>query len=213
MFRNLANKPQPLSVNEQALAHMQEKYGEPFTYAAPTGDSLTGTRQFYATCNSLPGKWVLVQVNDYKTDHKTFLDNYLAVQYESAVAEHFRSIGEEIFGEAIVHYEASNLSVSADLPADTSFEEYYADRSAYMIVTVEIKESNYSSRQQLEEMISQIQTSRGTVMVIGVVVPDALYGTLDYQGLNRLRIQKKQIDSVYLEISNGIIVTRWPEEG
>ena len=43
-------------INQQAIDQLEAKYGEVFAYAAPCGDSTTGTREFFVTCNSFPGQ-------------------------------------------------------------------------------------------------------------------------------------------------------------
>lgn len=212
MFNNLTKTEKTPNVNDQALAHMEEKYGEPFIYADATGNSMTGTRKFFATCESLPGKQVLVQINNYKEENKTFLDNYLAVKYEETVKDYFHGCAAEVFGEANVYYEAHILSVSSDLPAETSFEEFYADESTLIVVMIELKESSYSSRQQLEDMLAKIMNSQGEVLITTVVVEDALYGTLDRRSLNIMINNKEQVDSVYAKIKNGAMQVVWTKE-
>ena len=73
-------------VNEAALEQMERRYGEKFTYEGPYGNSMGGTRQFMASCESLDGL-VLVEAENFRKGPVTYRDNYLAVQYREETEE------------------------------------------------------------------------------------------------------------------------------
>lgn len=199
--------------NELALLHMQEKYAEKFSYIAPWGDSMTGMREFLATCDSLPGQTVLVQVENFKGEHPIYRDNYLTVKYQAQTKDYFRRVAADIFGDAIVHYEASKLSVSSDLDAGTSFDTFYADSTTLIGVFIEIKESNYSSQKQLDEFFAKLNLSQGQIKVNVVVVNDSVYGTLDRRELNLLCYRGEEVAFAYAEIQAGVLQIDRNEEG
>jgi hypothetical protein len=77
-------------INDIALAHMEQKYGEKSEYAAPWGDSMSETREFIARCDSLQDQDILVQIENYRQKEKIFRDNYLAVKYRENTITFFR---------------------------------------------------------------------------------------------------------------------------
>lgn len=199
------------NANELALLHMQEKYGEEFTYGAPWGNSMTGTREFLAFCNSLPGKPVLVQIEDFKSDTPVYKDNYLEVKYQQDVQDYFKNIAADVFSDAIVHYEPSRLSVSDNLTKDTSFAAFYGDSTTFLVVYVEVNETNYSSEAQFADFFSRLAGSEGDVMVSVIVVKDEVYGTLKQSDLNLLTHRKEDVASAYAEMKNGQFQFDLPE--
>lgn len=201
-----------LDVNELALLHMEEKYGEKFTYAAPSGNSMTGTREFLTFCESLPGKTVVAQIENYKTDTPIYKDNYLEVLYEKDTISYFKKVADEVFGENIVHYEVSNLSVSSNLSKDTSFKSFYEDPSTFIVAYVEVKESEYNSNKQFEEFFTQLNSSNGSIMVSVIVVKDSMYGTLELDDLKLLPYKEQDIASIYGETINGSFQYELPKE-
>lgn len=199
--------------NDLALAYLEEKYAEHFYYLAPWGDSMTGTREFLTTCDSFPDQPVLVQVENFKSDAPVCRDNYLAVKYQAETAAYFQCTAAEIFGDAIIHYEASNLCVSSDLGKDTSFDAFYQDPTAYMVVYVEIKGSNFTSQAQFAQFFSALNGSQGEIMVRVIVVNDENYGTLDADALNLLPYEGKAVADAFAMTENGSFRYEPSEEG
>lgn len=211
--RQNENNDNAASTNDLALAYLEEKYGETFTYAAPWGNSMTGNREFLTTCDSLPGQAVLVQVENFKDDEPTYKDNYLEVKYLIDTTEYFRDAAAEVFGDAIVHYEASKLSLSSDLSKYTPFDSFYQHPTTYMVVYLEIKQSNYTSPDQFALLFSKLKESQGQIKVRVIVVKDDIYGTLDTNALNLLPYEGKAIADAFAETENGSFQFDLSEEG
>ena len=125
------------SVTDAALEYMEKKYGEPFTYAAPWGESYSGTHQLMVTCESLTGR-VLVEIENYREEGEVFRDNYIAVKYAQETLDLFQSYVDQEFGEGRVFYEVNPRGLSEDLPADATLEEYLADSRAPLAKFVEV---------------------------------------------------------------------------
>ena len=207
----IESEPTP-SITEQALSYLQEKYAEEFTYAAPWGSSMSGSREFLATCSSLPGQTILVRIADFDSDDKTFSDNYLAVKYQQDTIRYFEDRACEFFTEARAFHEAGTNSLSAVLGAGTALDDYLMDASTEITIMVEVKASTVRSADQVQAMIDTLPMTSGKIMLTLVAVDDELYGTLDRSGLNILMSRGEDYYSLYVEISDGAARIDWPGE-
>lgn len=198
------NEPKP-NANELALAYMEEKYGEPFTYLAPWGNSMSGNREILVTCASLPEQQILVQVENFKSDEAIYRDNYHAVKYQEEVINFFQTTAAETFGTVNAFYVPSKQGLSADLPADASFENYYADASTVLPVMLEISNSNFTDASAIESYLNTISDVKGRISVSFVVVQDDIFGTLDHNGLHDLIVKKQEVYSALGTILNGTV--------
>ncbi|MDE5590689.1 MAG: hypothetical protein K2J60_16375 [Acetatifactor sp.] len=116
--------------NDAALQYMEQKYGEKFEYVAPWGDSMTGNHELLVSCESLTGKDILVKISNYKSENRVFQDNYLAVKYCEETVGFLSQCANEVFGDSKIDYNVAKHALSPELPADASFEEYFADEGA-----------------------------------------------------------------------------------
>ena len=182
MFKT--HKENTPSVNQLALGYLEEKYGEPFTYAAPWGSSYSGTRAFLVTCESLPGLSVLVQVENYNSENPVYSDNFLAVKFEAQTREFFREHSEGIFGQVNVFYEASKFSLTGAGEGNLDFPAFQARENNEIDVLVEVKAPITAS--QLQTLAESIAPFRGNVTVTVIAVDDATFGTLTRKDLNAL---------------------------
>lgn len=167
-----------LDVNEEALLRLKNKYGEEFEYAQPWGNSMSGTRQFLAKCNSLD-ELVLVQIENYKTENKVFKDNYIAVRYKQNVINFLQEKANETFGEANVFYEVTRDGLPETLGADATFEEYF--KVADILFRLEVNESNYNSTEQIKKFANAVYDKVPLGKLTGsiMVMPEAEYGIYD----------------------------------
>jgi len=168
-------------VNTIAIKRMEKKYGEKFTYSQPWGNSLSGTRRFLVTCDSLPGKQVLVEIENYREEDKIFRDNYLAVKYEDETVAFFKGFVDQVFGESVAFYTAAYKGLSPELTADASLEDFLADSRSLITVRIAIKESKYTSKEQLNVVADSIVSvcNADSIGVIIMVVKDDRYDGLD----------------------------------
>ena len=193
------------NANELALAYMEEKYGETFTYLAPWGNSMSGTREILVTCDSLPGQQILVQVENFKTEQKIYRDNYHAVKYQDEVIDFFKTTAADTFGAVNVFYTPSKIGVSTDLPADASFDAYYSDAATVLPVTIEIAGSRFTDSSAIENYLYSISQTQGHISISFIVVQDDIFGTLDENGLFDLVTQKNEVYSTLGTILNGTV--------
>ena len=200
---------QRMGVNELALLHMEQKYGEKFEYSEPWGDSLSGTRRFLAICKSFPNEKVFVQIENYRDDSKIFSDNYLAVKYYNETVDYFQIRANSIFGEAKIYYSVNKEGLSPSLAANASLNEFLAD-TPYLVVMIEVKESIFTSREQVGKLVEIIGENLPYYCLTIIVVDDSIYGTLDRNSLDDLitSMQFEQCGDIR-RLEGNVQVNKW----
>ena len=174
---DIFNNETKVNVNELALEYMEQKYGEKFEYKAPTGSSYTGNRTFLATCESFGDQTVVVQVVNYKTDERQFRDNYLEIKYADRMFDYLSQIVNNQFGESKIYYGTVGRPLSADLPANATFEEYIMDPSGTINAIFVVKKSDYKDMNQLSEIMETITSdcAAGRMSIVLLVIEDSKY--------------------------------------
>jgi len=126
-----------------ALNYMEEKYGETFSYVSPWGSSSEqhGTKKIMVQCGSLPGDILVQGIPD--GDGYIFSDNYLAVKYRQEMSNAIQSVADGVFDASRVFYEVQTQTLSADLPADASFDAYSRDAQTRAFAAVAVPESAF----------------------------------------------------------------------
>lgn len=170
------------NINTVALEYMEQKYGEPFEYVGPWGNSMSGTHELLARCDSLQEP-VLVEIENYREDDKVFRDNYIAVKYKQQTADLLQECAESVFGEANVYYEVRKIVMSDGITADATFEDYLADTSGPLAAFIEVKGSSFSDRSEAELIGRSILEHIASFDVMLVAIEDSVYGTLDRDGI------------------------------
>ena len=188
------------NIDEIALEYMEEKYGEKFEYSAPCGNSYTGTRTFFATCESLDDFRILVQIDNYKEDNRVFRDNYLSGKYIEETRAFFKEIGDEGFGECRVFYSPFGKALSERLPADAPFEQYLSDKESAFTVLYIINEKNYTDSKQLSDIAGRIASSvnADTLNILLTVVTESEYPVIDEETARNNVVARKFVDCVRL---------------
>lgn len=184
MLNKLFNQSKTRNANELALSYMEKKYGEPFAYAAPYGNSLSGIKEILVTCDSLPEQKVLVQVENFESNERVFRDNYLAVKYTEETIAFFKECAAEQGLNANVFYRATEDGQSENLKADASFEEFLADGRSEMVVLLEVRASEYTNQAQVDAVIQKMAATCGCMAITVLVMDDEIYGTMDRDALN-----------------------------
>ena len=198
-------------VNTLALEYLEEKYGEPFEYSAPAGDSMTGTRSFLARCDSLP-EAVFVEVENYREDDRVFLDNYIAVKYKQETVDFLRDCAVSEFGEANVFYEVKQSGLSASLPADAGFTDFLSDGGVPLIATIEVKDDGTDYKGAAEKMAQRIaETGAQFRVILAVVAPDE-FGVYDEDELGDKMVMGETVDSARLIHTDGSVQVTWVGE-
>ena len=176
-----------VNINNQALAYMEAKYGEPFTYVGAAGDSLSDTHKLLVSCQSMPEKKVLVEIEQFRSENPVFMDNLLAVKYEQKTRDFLLECAVHVYGEADVFYTATEEGQSPKLSGDASFSEFLADTRVPLIAAIEIKDSSRTSDTQSEELGRLLSASGANIYITLVAVDDNEFGTLDREALNEKR--------------------------
>ena len=197
------------NINDVALNHLERKYGGKFEYNSPWGNSMSGTRSFLVTCDSLPEKQILVQIENFQNDDFEIRDNYLAVKYELETIDYLSSIANQVFGEAIVFYDLAFQTLSADLNATASFHEYLADTRVPLHIMFEVKLSGFSSKDQALLLADLIASNGSYFRISLVVVSDDIYGSHDSVSLEKLMAQDGFEHCAKIDRLDGNIEIRW----
>lgn len=196
-------------INTLALEYMEQKYGEPFEYAAPTGDSMSGTHALLVRCQSLP-EAVYVEVENYrKPAERVFRDNYIAVKYKQETIDFLLEYAKAKFSEANVFYSVVRSGLSLDLPADAGFERFLKDSSVLLYATLEVKDDGGSYRELAEKMANQITETGTRFRIILVVVAPDDFGVYTEDELGDQIDMGKNIDSARLTNEDGSLQITW----
>lgn len=173
MSNKQENKPQKLTLKEQVLVHLEEKYSEPFSYVGPAGDSFgKDYKEMRVSCESMPGKEIYVIAENLDTDNIVIRDNYLSYKYEDETRSFFQKAFNDEFGECVVIYNVKKHAQSADLDANASFDEYLKDDGDFRIVYIAIPQSGFESREQVEMLLKQLGTYCGKAKIYANVIED-----------------------------------------
>lgn len=200
------------SSNDLAIQYMEEKYGESFTYASAWGNSLYGNHELLVSCDSLP-ELVLVEIEDYRSEDRVFRDNYLAVKYADQTQQFIQDSANAVFGYAKVHYHVTRTGLSETLPTNVSFEEYLADQRAELLPLIEVPQSNFSSREQLFQMLDTL-TKYGTLYYGQVViVEDDNFGKFSEDELETQMTTGEILGFNFKNLPNGTGIREWTEDG
>jgi hypothetical protein len=128
--------------NDGALAYMEEKYGEKFTFIkSEVGMSFSNTRYVYVSCESLPGKEIVVTVVREKGNIETYRDKYMNVYFEDSVDEYISSIANNYFDEFTYRFAIMGTSVLTTYLGMT-FDEYLKKEPHYIFGRVKIEDTS-----------------------------------------------------------------------
>ncbi|MDR2670383.1 MAG: hypothetical protein LBC26_01510 [Oscillospiraceae bacterium] len=200
------------NINGAALAYMEQKYGERFAYAAPYGDSMTGTHQLLVTCASLPDESILVRVENYRRDDKVFLDNYLAVKYRGDTAAFLQSSADQVFGDATVFYDVDMQALSPELSANATLDDFLADTRVPLNVMVEVKAES-TAYKDLAQQFADLLAVKGSHYYLSIVFVDGdKYDVTDSKALEQLMVSGEYSHCAKITRLGDEIKVRWLEE-
>lgn len=196
------NKPKQ-NVNELALEYLERKYCEKFEYVQPAGNSMTGTRNFIASCAH---GHVLVQVDNFKDeDARVFRDNHIAVKYEEKMRNFIKEISDKEFTESKAFYDAPEHALSEDLPGDATFEQFLADPETSISAVIAVKYSDYSDNDQLKAIVEAISASSAAQRINLHIhmVEDSEFITFDNHTHDETILAKKYIKYAHFYRENN----------
>lgn len=200
-------------INEYVLSYMEQKYGEPFTYAGASGNSMTGTHELYVSCESLPDQRIKVVVDDYAGDTRTIRDNYLQYKYDDAIRAILEEAIERVFSDYVLYYAPTDAVPEEELMADATVEEVFNDAGTMLNVKVEVRSSELASIEKAEQCMTAIEGYMAQYYFVFVSVDESDFGQYTNEELNELLNEGAfEYSAVFTRI-NGNVRASWYEGG
>ena len=147
-------KPKKGGASAGALAYMEEKYGEPFAYAKAWASSTPQKRQILVSCESMPGKEILVVI-DIAGKVESYRDNFMDVYFRPQTTEFFSEIARKYFDDFTIFVNDVRAPSEVSISFDTEFEEYIKNEKHPMIVNMDIADTNADS---VIEFLNELKT-------------------------------------------------------
>ena len=139
------------------VKYLENKYDDKFEYYETYGGTLFDSdswKKFICTSEKYPGKHILVI---YDVNHDAYHDNYFEIKYAHQVDGLIDSMLSEVFGDDpyyFIHYEGEGISgLTEQYDADTTFEEYIADKNHNLTAYIKSDKSNEEVESKIEEQI------------------------------------------------------------
>ena len=139
------------------VKYLENKYDDKFEYYETYGGTLFDSdpwKRFICTSEKYPGKQISVI---YDVNHDAYHDNYLDIKYAHQVDELIDSMLLEVFEDDpyyFIHYEGEGISgLTEQYDADTTFEEYIADKNHNLTAYIKSDKSNEEVESKIEEQI------------------------------------------------------------
>ena len=139
------------------VKYLENKYDDKFEYYETYGGTLFDSdswKKFICTSEKYPGKHILVI---YDVNHDAYHDNYFEIKYAHQVDGLIYSMLSEVFGDDpyyFIHYEGEGISgLTEQYDADTTFEEYIADKNHNLTAYIKSDKSNEEVESKIEEQI------------------------------------------------------------
>jgi len=133
---DLSNIP----VNE-ALAYMEEKYGEKFEYIGSGGGlSVPGSRNILVSCESLPGSEILVTIES-KGNEKVYYDNFMEHYFKEPLKNYLSNIAKNYFDEFTFSVGMGGTSIGSTYPG-MELDEYLHNEHHFIRGNIKIGESD-----------------------------------------------------------------------
>ena len=130
----------PKTVNDAALAHLEQKYGEPFEYVSAWGSRYTtpGERRILVSCASLPDEKILVVIKG-EGNTESYSDDYMGYYYAPYATDYIQQVADNTFGVCTVKVSSILSSADEDVtPNTTSLDAYIHDQIHTVVGTLTI---------------------------------------------------------------------------
>lgn len=127
------------------VEYLENKYDDEVRYFKSYANTKENPRKVYQCVSkkNYPGEKILVI---YDTRADAYWDSYFDIKYAHQVDELIDSILSEVFGDDpyyFIHYEGEGISgLTEQYDADTTFEEYIADKNHNLTAYIKSDKSN-----------------------------------------------------------------------
>ena len=138
------------------VEYLENKYDDEVRYFKSYANTKENPRKVYQCVSkkNYPGEKILVI---YDTRADAYWDSYFDIKYAHQVDELIDSILSEVFGDDpyyFIHYEGEGISgLTEKYDADTTFEEYIADKNHNLTAYIKSDKSNEEVESKIEEQI------------------------------------------------------------
>ena len=209
-----------------AIAVLEERYDESFKYAGGSGnsDSMSGTKKFYVSCDSMPEAKIYVCMrvtkqaknglfitqDDYLDPSVVITDNYLMYKYQDDIYALLEDGISQKFSAYEIFFEPTNATPENPMSADTSLEEMLDDSETWISALVEVRGSELGSLEQAQKAVSTISDHGCSYAISFVAVEDNLCGTLSLEELQDCLRFENYVNYVILSQGrNGYTQADW----
>lgn len=146
----------------------------------------------------------------YKKTNDEFYDNYVAVKYDKQMREFLNNKVNTYFSKEInLHYSMNKESVSQDVSADASFDDYVKESNAKVSFILEIKESSYSSDEQIKKLADELNNVGLSYHFRVIVINDKEFGKYDSTELSSKASFLEFDKSAIVSNENDEVNIRW----
>ena len=182
-------KPKKGGASAGALAYMEEKYGEPFEYARAWASSTPQKRQFLVSCESMPGKEILVVI-DIANKVESYRDNYMDVYFRPQTTEFFSEIASKYFDDFTLVVADVRAPSGEGISFDTEFEEYIKNENRPVSADIMIDDTHIDTILEfLDELkILEIRFTIG----IDITSVDEGYTARYFQGYDEIYLVRRK---------------------
>jgi hypothetical protein len=183
---NMSNGEQ--SVRDAALSHLEQKYGGSFEFVSPFGASHVSpgvTEMLFKRQSSTDN--ILVSVNRENNDLE-IRDNYLAVIYRQETTDFIKSIADELFVASVVFYEVTMFTLSPELTAESTFEEYITHIDSSIDAVVAVSSEGFNE-QMVEAFAKRFQEKNIRATFNFVAIGSELLATITHPAVDTIIAQ------------------------
>ena len=187
MFRNMLISIDD-SANNEILAYMEEKYGEKFEYIGSGGGlSIPGVRNVLVSCESLPGREILVSISG-SGKSKTYKDNFMEHYFKKPVEEYISNVAKNYFDDFTFGiYLMSNSS--ENIYHGMTLDEYMQNENLTIWSTMKIE--NFDEETILEFLYELKRLGIHFAIGITIISADEIYDARYYRDYEDIKLKRR----------------------
>ena len=181
----MEKKNNDVNIAELTEAYLEERYGEPFTYASAWDRGFSGGHNLLMRCESVKDDVVAVHIIKNGDGSLSYEDNYLPLKFQQPVRDFLRECALSEFSDARVFYTAGRKLLSGDVPADLGFDAYLAGNYYPISATIEVPATEFKSEEQATRVAAKVAQTGVDLHVSIVSLQADKFGTLDMDGIRQ----------------------------